>query len=60
VTPSPFTPLGTKGAGEGGVACTMASLLNAVNDALSPLGASINELPAVPHRVLAAIGGGEQ
>ncbi|MCW2854009.1 MAG: hypothetical protein JWM84_3673 [Nocardioides sp.] len=60
VTPSPFTPLGTKGAGEGGVACTMASLLNAVNDALSPLGASINELPAVPHRVLAAIRGGKR
>ncbi|WP_460832443.1 xanthine dehydrogenase family protein molybdopterin-binding subunit [Nocardioides hungaricus] len=60
VTPSPFTPLGTKGAGEGGVACTMASVLNAVNDALDPLGASIDELPAVPHRVLAAIGGGQR
>jgi carbon-monoxide dehydrogenase large subunit len=57
VTPSPFTPLGTKGAGEGGVACTMASLMNAVNDALSPLGASVDELPAVPHRVLEAIRG---
>jgi carbon-monoxide dehydrogenase large subunit len=57
VTPSPFTPLGTKGAGEGGVACTMASLMNAVNDALSPLGATLEELPAVPHRVLEAIRG---
>ncbi|MCW2846325.1 MAG: putative Xanthine dehydrogenase, molybdenum binding subunit apoprotein [Marmoricola sp.] len=57
VTPSPFTPLGTKGAGEGGVACTMASLLNAVNDALSPLGATVDQLPAVPHRVLEAIRG---
>ncbi|MCW2836889.1 MAG: hypothetical protein JWQ15_1003 [Marmoricola sp.] len=55
VTPSPFTPLGTKGAGEGGVACSMASVLNAVNDAIRPLGASVNELPISPHRVLASL-----
>jgi hypothetical protein len=35
----------------------MASLMNAVNDALSPLGATVDELPAVPHRVLEAIRG---
>jgi carbon-monoxide dehydrogenase large subunit len=55
VTPSPFTPLGTKGAGEGGVACSMAALLNAVNDALRPLGAQVDELPLTPERVLDAI-----
>ncbi|MGD9734357.1 MAG: xanthine dehydrogenase family protein molybdopterin-binding subunit [Solirubrobacterales bacterium] len=57
VTPSPFTPLGTKGAGEGGVACSMASVLNAVNDALRPLGATVERLPITPQRVLAAIEG---
>jgi carbon-monoxide dehydrogenase large subunit len=55
VTPSPFSPLGTKGAGEGGVACSMAAILNAVNDALRPLGATVSELPLSPDRVLAAI-----
>ena len=45
ITPSPFTSLGTKGAGEAGVGGAAAALTNAVNDALSGTGAIVNELP---------------
>ncbi|MTD54674.1 xanthine dehydrogenase family protein molybdopterin-binding subunit [Amycolatopsis pithecellobii] len=54
-TPSPFTLMGTKGAGESGVGAGMAALVNAVNDALRPLGASVTDLPLDPPRVLRAI-----
>lgn len=52
VTPSPFTLLGNKGAGEAGVGSAMAALTSAVEDALRPLGASIRSLPLTPERVL--------
>ncbi len=55
ITPSPFTSLGTKGAGEAGVGGASAALTNAVNDALAPLGVLITELPLSPPRILAAI-----
>jgi carbon-monoxide dehydrogenase large subunit len=55
VTPSPFTVLGTKGAGESGVAGAVASVANAVNDALRPLGVRVHEMPMNPPRVLRAI-----
>jgi carbon-monoxide dehydrogenase large subunit len=55
ITPSPFTLLGTKGAGEGGVAGAVACLTNAVNDALLPLGVRIRRLPLSGPNVLAAI-----
>jgi len=55
VTPSPFTTLGTKGAGETGVGGAMASVTNAVNDALAPLGGHIHSLPLNGPNVLAAI-----
>jgi carbon-monoxide dehydrogenase large subunit len=55
VTPSPFTTLGTKGAGETGVGGSMASVTNAVNDAIAPLGAQIHSLPLSGPNVLAAI-----
>lgn len=54
-TPSPATPLGAKGAGEAGFAGAQAAVLNAVNDALAPLGASLERTPASPPNVLAAI-----
>ena len=50
-TPSPFTPLGAKGAGEGAIHTTPAAVLCAINDALRPLGARITEAPATPSRV---------
>jgi CO/xanthine dehydrogenase Mo-binding subunit len=44
-TPSPHTVLGQKGSGESGYLGAPAALANAVNDALRPLGVSINTLP---------------
>lgn len=51
VTPSPFAPLGAKGCGEGAIHTTPATLMCAINDALSPLGLEILETPASPHRL---------
>jgi carbon-monoxide dehydrogenase large subunit len=56
-TPSPFTVLGTKGSGEGGVAGAVACIANAVNDALLPLGVRVQRMPLSAPRVLAAIRG---
>jgi len=44
-TPSPHTVLGQKGSGESGYLGAPAAIANAVNDALRPLGVSINTLP---------------
>jgi len=44
-TPSPHTVLGQKGSGESGYLGAPAAIANAVNDALKPLGVSINALP---------------
>jgi CO/xanthine dehydrogenase Mo-binding subunit len=51
VTPSPFTPLGAKGCGEGAIHITPAAVMCAVNDALVPLGVLLREVPAAPQRV---------
>ncbi len=53
VTPSPFTYRGVKGAGEAGFAGAQAAVLNAVNDAIRPLGARIDRLPLSAPNVLA-------
>ena len=58
-TPSPFTLLGTKGAGESGVGGAMACVLNAVNDALRPIGARVSDVPLNPQTVLRAIDAAE-
>jgi carbon-monoxide dehydrogenase large subunit len=47
--PTPLTPLGAKGAGEGGTAAAGAAIANAVSDAL---GAQATVLPLAPARVL--------
>jgi carbon-monoxide dehydrogenase large subunit len=54
-TPSPFTPLGTKGVGESGVGGTTGALISAIEDALAHLDVRINELPLTPERVWQAI-----
>ena len=54
-TPSPWTTFGQKGIGESGAIGPPACIVNAINDALAPLGAEITDLPASPQRVLAAI-----
>jgi aerobic carbon-monoxide dehydrogenase large subunit len=53
--PSPITRYGIKGMGEGGAIPPPACLCNAVNDALRPLGASINETPMTPDRIIRAL-----
>ncbi len=55
-TPTADSALGAKGAGEAGTAGAAAAVLNAVNDALAPLGAAIWEIPLTPERVLRALG----
>jgi CO/xanthine dehydrogenase Mo-binding subunit len=50
-TPSPFTPLGAKGCGEGAMHTTPAAILSAINDALAPLGVQATEVPASPNRL---------
>jgi carbon-monoxide dehydrogenase large subunit len=49
----------SKGLGEGGAIGPPAAILNAINDALSPFGVSINEVPATPQRIRAALRGME-
>jgi 2-furoyl-CoA dehydrogenase large subunit len=44
-TPSPHTVLGQKGSGESGYLGAPAAIANAVNDAIRPLGISVNTLP---------------
>ncbi len=44
-TPSPLTTFGQKGSGEAGYLGAPAAIASAVNDALEPLGASIDSLP---------------
>ncbi|MBW2270209.1 MAG: xanthine dehydrogenase family protein molybdopterin-binding subunit [Deltaproteobacteria bacterium] len=51
VTPSPFSPLGAKGCGEGAIHTAPAAVLCAINDALAPLDVVATEVPASPHRL---------
>ena len=44
-----------KGLGEGGAIGAPAAILNAINDALAPLGVTIDEMPATPRRIRAAL-----
>ena len=54
-TPSPFSEYGVKGAGEGGRLVAPTAIASAIDDALKPLGVTVNELPMTPERVVAAI-----
>ncbi|MEM4297399.1 MAG: molybdopterin cofactor-binding domain-containing protein, partial [Nitrososphaerota archaeon] len=54
-SPSPYTVGGFKGGGEGGAIPPPVALLNAVEDALRPLGVEIDEMPLTPYRVKRAI-----
>ena len=54
-TLSPHTAFGIKGVGEGGAIAPAGAIVNAINDALSPLGALLCDIPASPERVLAAV-----
>lgn len=55
-TPTTDSELGAKGAGEAGTAGAPAAVLNAINDALRPLDARLNDHPATPEAILQALG----
>jgi carbon-monoxide dehydrogenase large subunit len=54
-TPTPTNPLGVKGAGEAGCVGSPPAVINAILDALAPLGVTDIEMPATPERVWRAI-----
>jgi carbon-monoxide dehydrogenase large subunit len=53
--PATTNPLGVKGCGEAGCAGGLASVMNAIVDALSPYGIRHIDMPATPQRVWQAI-----
>ena len=53
--PTAVNPLGVKGVGEAGTVGSLVATVNAICDALSPLGIRHIEMPATPARVWAAI-----
>jgi carbon-monoxide dehydrogenase large subunit len=55
VTPSPTNPLGVKGVGEAGTIGATPAVVNAVIDALEPLGVTHIDMPTSPWRVWQAI-----
>jgi aerobic carbon-monoxide dehydrogenase large subunit len=55
-TPTRGSELGAKGAGEAGTAGAPGAVMNAINDALTPLGAVVTAQPFTPQRVLKALG----
>jgi aerobic carbon-monoxide dehydrogenase large subunit len=59
VTPA-LSPGGHKGLGEGGAIASPAALLNAVRDALAPLGATFTDQPMSPDRVMELISQAEE
>lgn len=50
-TISDATITGAKGLGEGGTIGAPAAVINAISDALRPLGVQVNEMPATPSRI---------
>jgi carbon-monoxide dehydrogenase large subunit len=44
-----------KGVGEGGAIGAPAAVINAINDAIAPFGVSIDEIPATPRKIRAAL-----
>ncbi len=53
--PTKTNPLGVKGAGEAGNVGALAAIMNAVVDALAPVGVNHIDMPATPERVWQAI-----
>lgn len=57
VTPTADSELGAKGAGEAGTAGAPGCVMNAINDALRPLGAApLTDMPFTPDKILRALG----
>ncbi|MGC4397497.1 xanthine dehydrogenase family protein molybdopterin-binding subunit [Hydrogenophaga sp. T2] len=59
-TPCTTNPLGTKGCGEAGAIGSPPAVINALLDALAPLGVKEFDMPATPHRVWQAIQSAKQ
>ena len=57
-TPSPLTEFGQKGSGEAGYLGAPAAIASAINDALAPLGQSLDELPMTPLAIWEKLQGG--
>jgi carbon-monoxide dehydrogenase large subunit len=55
ITPSPVNPLGVKGIGEAATIGSTPAVVNAVLDALAPLGITEMDPPCTPERVWRAI-----
>jgi 2-furoyl-CoA dehydrogenase large subunit len=54
-TPSPLTAFGQKGSGEAGYLGSPAAIAGAINDALAPVGASLDYLPMTPQVIWTAM-----
>ena len=54
-SPAASSITGAKGLGEGGAIGAPAAVINAINDALAPFGVAIDEIPATPQRIRAAL-----
>jgi carbon-monoxide dehydrogenase large subunit len=54
-TPSETSITKAKGLGEGGAIGPPAAVINAINDALKPFGVEIDDMPATPQRIRAAL-----
>jgi aerobic carbon-monoxide dehydrogenase large subunit len=59
-TPCTHNPLGVKGCGEAGAIGSPPAVINAILDALAPLGVKDIQMPATPHRVWAAVRAAQQ
>ena len=55
LVPSTTNPLGIKGVGEGGTVASTPTVMNAILDALAPLGVTDVPMPATPERIWRAI-----
>jgi len=59
-TPSTTSITKAKGLGEGGSIGAPAAVINAINDALTPFNVQIDEMPATPQRIRAALRAAEK
>jgi carbon-monoxide dehydrogenase large subunit len=55
--PTKLNPLGAKGAGEAGTVGALPAVVNAVLNALEPLGVTQLDMPATPQRIWQAMHG---
>jgi carbon-monoxide dehydrogenase large subunit len=53
--PSTTNPLGAKGVGDGGTLAATPTVMNAILDALAPLGVTDVPMPATPERIWRAM-----